>query len=125
MSAVREIILVALGGGIGAGLRGAIDLFAARFGLATSHATLAINVGGSFAAGILVALVVERGVLPPVLRPLLVVGLLGGFTTFSAFAVQALRLSEESPLSAIAYVAASLTLGLVAAAAGLAIGRAA
>lgn len=125
MSAMREILLVALGGGVGAALRGAIDLLAARVGLAAPPATLAINLIGSFAAGLLVALVVERGALPAELRPLLIVGLLGGFTTFSAFAVQTLRLGEGAPLSALAYVAASLLLGLLAAAAGLAIGRAA
>ena len=112
-------------GGAGAALRAAIDLLAARFGLAAASATLAINVGGSLAAGFLVAIVVERGALSPVLRPLLVVGILGGFTTFSTFAVQALRLGEGAPLSALAYVAASIILGLLAAAAGLAIGRAA
>ena len=125
MSVMREILLVALGGGVGAALRGAIDLLAARVGLAAPPATLAINLIGSFAAGLLVALVVERGALPVELRPLLIVGLLGGFTTFSAFAVQTLRLGEGAPLSALAYVAASLLLGLLAAAAGLAIGRAA
>lgn len=125
MSAMREILLVALGGGVGAALRGAIDLLAARVGLTAPPATLAINLIGSFAAGLLVALVVERGALPAELRPLLIVGLLGGFTTFSAFAVQTLRLGEGAPLSALAYVAASLLLGLLSAAAGLAIGRAA
>lgn len=125
MSVMREILLVALGGGVGAALRGAIDLLAARVGLAAPPATLAINLVGSFVAGLLVALVVERGALPAELRPLLIVGLLGGFTTFSAFAVQTLRLGEGAPLSALAYVAASLLLGLLAAAAGLAIGRAA
>lgn len=120
---VREILLVALGGGVGAALRGAIDLVAARAGLTAPPATLSINVLGSLFAGIFVALVVERGTLPPEFRPLLIVGLLGGFTTFSALAVQALRLAEGAPLSAIAYVAASLLLGLAAAAAGLAIGR--
>ncbi|RLT25631.1 MAG: CrcB family protein [Chloroflexi bacterium] len=122
---MREILLVALGGGVGAALRGAIDLLAARVGLTAPPATLAINLIGSFAAGLLVALVVERGALPAELRPLLIVGLLGGFTTFSAFAVQTLRLGEGAPLSALAYVAASLLLGLLSAAAGLAIGRAA
>ncbi|MEY4045979.1 MAG: fluoride efflux transporter CrcB, partial [Chloroflexota bacterium] len=125
VSVMREILLVALGGGVGAALRGAIDLLAARVGLAAPPATLAINLVGSFVAGLLVALVVERGALPAELRPLLIVGLLGGFTTFSAFAVQTLRLGEGAPLSALAYVAASLLLGLLAAAAGLAIGRAA
>ena len=122
---MREILLVALGGGVGAALRGAIDLLAARVGLTAPPATLAINLIGSFAAGLLGALGVERGALPAELRPLLIVGLLGGFTTFSAFAVQTLRLGEGAPLSALAYVAASLLLGLLSAAAGLAIGRAA
>ena len=123
-SALRELVLVTLGGGAGALLRGSIDLIAARVGLAAPPATIAINVVGSFVAGLLVALIVERGALPPELRPLLIVGLLGGFTTFSAFAVQALRLGEGAPLSLVAYVAASLLFGLAAAAAGLSIGRA-
>lgn len=123
--AVREILLIALGGGVGAALRGAIDLAAARAGLTAPPVTIAINVLGSLFAGLLVALVVERGALAPELRPLLIVGLLGGFTTFSALAVQALRLAEGAPLSALAYIAASLLLGVAAAAVGLAIGRAA
>ena len=73
----------------------------------------------------LYVLIAERGVLHPDWRSIAMVGFLGGFTTFSALAVQALRLGEEAPLGALAYVAASLILGLVAAAAGLAIGRAA
>lgn len=123
--AVREILLIALGGGIGAAFRGAIDLAATRAGIIAPPVTLAINVVGSLFAGLLVALVVERGALAAEVRPFLITGLLGGFTTFSALAVQALRLGEEAPLGALAYVAASLLLGLAAAAVGLAIGRAA
>lgn len=119
MSAMREILLVALGGGVGAALRGAIDLLAARVGLTAPPATLAINLIGSFAAGLLVALVVERGALPAELRPLLIVGLLGGFTTFSAFSLQTLDLLRAGDFTgAAANVLLSVLLCLAATAAG-------
>ena len=63
--------------------------------------------------------------LPDAARPLIVVGLLGGFTTFSAFALQLARMGEGGELLAlIAYAVGSILLGLLAASAGVALARA-
>ena len=118
------LLAIALGGVLGSlGRFGVAEAFGLWDGQGIPLATFSVNMAGCLAIGLIMGSGWAEGAAWR--RPFLVTGVLGGFTTFSAFAVQALRLSEESPLSAIAYVAASLILGLVAAAAGLAIGRAA
>ena len=83
--------------------------------------TVAINVVGSFLLGVLVT---AHG-LSGELRTTLGVGFLGGFTTFSTFSVQAvLDVEAGEPGRALAYVGASVVLGIVAAAGGYALGRA-
>jgi len=82
--------------------------------------TVAINVAGSFLLGVLVT----AHVLSDEVRTAVGVGFLGGFTTFSTFSVQAvLDVEAGEPGRALAYVGASVVLGIVAAAAGYALGR--
>jgi len=82
-------------------------------------------VGGSFAAGLVATLIADRMLLPDAARPLILVGLLGGFTTFSAFALQLSRMGEGGELLAlIAYAVGSILLGVAAASAGVALARA-
>ncbi len=111
--------LVALGGALGAVLRHLATLaWPAPWGV------LAVNVVGSLAIGLLAGpfLLAERG--PHPLAPFLVTGLLGGFTTFSAFSLDALRLLEAGRTeAALVYVAGSVALALLACALGLQIGR--
>ena len=91
-------------------------------GNALPWATVAINVAGSFLLGILVSSH-EFG---EDARNVIGVGFLGGFTTFSTFSVQAfLDIEAGEPIRALTYVAASVLLGLGAAAAGFYLGRAA
>jgi CrcB protein len=98
---------------------------AARLGVAFPWGTFAVNVTGAFAAGLLLGLADARGLTTP-LRLLLVTGLLGGFTTFSAFGVETVRLLEQQgAAAAMANVLGSVVLGVLAAGAGLAVGRAA
>ena len=113
-------LLVAVGGTLGV---------LARYGLGrlTLHhegllwTTVAINVGGSFLLGLLTA----GSWFPRDVREGLGVGLLGGFTTFSAFSVQVVLDVEEGHAGrALAYVLASVLGGIAAAAAGYALGRA-
>ncbi|MDP8953807.1 MAG: CrcB family protein [Actinomycetota bacterium] len=86
-------------------------------------ATLAVNVVGSFALGVLVAWGSTR--LSPEVLSALTVGFLGAFTTFSTFTFEALTLSNEGRTGvALTYVAVSLALGLTAAAVGHQVGRA-
>ena len=125
MNSVNDLLLVAIGGGAGALLRGGIDTFAARLGLAAPLATLTINIFGSFFAGLVAVLLIDRSLLPEAARPLLLIGLLGGFTTFSTFTLQLARMSDAGEvLPLLAYAAGSLLLGFAAAVAGIALGRA-
>lgn len=97
-------VLVFVGGGLGALLRYLVSL-----AVEGPLATLADNVVGSFLIGLMVAVPAGN------LRLLLAVGLLGGFTTFSAFSLDALRLWQRGePLLAAAYVAGSVLLSLAA-----------
>jgi CrcB protein len=80
------------------------------------YATFLINVSGSFAIGIVYVLGAERAAIPPDLRIGLMVGLLGGFTTFSSYGLEALRLLEESQYwYAALYFGLSPVIGLFAA----------
>jgi CrcB protein len=105
-----SFLLVALGGALGSMLRHLVSVLAiAQFGTAFPWGTLAVNVIGSALIGIAGGLGVQGDA-----RLLLVTGLLGGFTTFSAFSLETGVLFERAPWLAVVYVAASLTLGLAA-----------
>ncbi len=118
---MTQILFVALGGALGSLARYGVGLAAARwFGLAFPWGTLAVNVIGGFAMGVLAA---RTGPNDEALRLLLGVGLLGGFTTFSAFSLETVRLLEQSPAQGALYVAASLVLSVGACWAGLVLGR--
>ena len=113
------IVLVGLAGAAGVLARYAIS--SPFHGGSLPWATVAINVVGSYLLGVLV--VAHWGT--PELRNALGVGFLGGFTTFSTFSVQAfLDVNAGRSGTALVYVAASVLLGLGAAAAGYATGRA-
>ena len=114
-------LAVFFGGGLGcvsrfAVVRGATALGAAAF----PWGTLAVNVGGSLLAGVAHALLVERFDSASEWRALFMTGFLGGFTTFSAFSLETVRLAEEGQLAAAAANAAlNLVLCLAACALGL------
>jgi CrcB protein len=114
---------VALGGAIGASLRYLTNVGAMRmFGPGSPVATVIVNVAGSFVMGVLVVVLAKRGGMH--LAPLLMTGILGGFTTFSAFSLDALTLWERGQHGlAFGYVAASVMLSLCAIAAGLYMAR--
>lgn len=117
-------LTVFLGAGLGGVLRWLVGLAALRLlGPGFPWGTLAVNVAGCFAMGVVAALVLAR--LPgETARLFLMTGLLGGFTTFSAFSLDAVALWERDAIGlAAAYVAASVTLSVAALVAGLALGR--
>ena len=90
--AVR-LLVVAVGGALGSVLRYLTSLAGARlFGPAFPAGTLAVNLVGCFLAGLLFALVDQRGLFSPVTRLLLLTGFLGGLTTFSTFALDTTNL---------------------------------
>ncbi len=113
------LLLVGVAGAAGVIARYAIS--APFDGDALPWATVGINVGGSLLLGLLVS----SHSFSEDTRTVLGVGFLGGFTTFSTFSVQAfLDIEAGEPLRALIYVAASVLLGLAAAAAGYYLGRA-
>jgi fluoride exporter len=118
------ILQVALGGALGAVLRYLTGIGVLRVFGATPMplGVLAVNVLGSLLAGLFVAFAAQRGVMH--LSPLIVTGVLGGFTTFSAFSLEAVALYERGALGlATIYVLANVILSLAALMLGLALGR--
>jgi CrcB protein len=113
----QNVLLVALGGAIGSVLRWIVIAVAgARFGPAFPYGTLAVNLAGSFAIGVVFELTAgPAGIISPPVRLFLATGICGGFTTFSTFTLDALALSREgSTPFALVYIVGSVVLGLVA-----------
>lgn len=108
-----RVVLVALGGAVGSVLRYWVSTYVqAGSNSSFPFGTLAVNVVGCFVIGLLSYLGDVRGVLTPELRALFMVGVLGGFTTFSAFGNETMALLREgAPFYAFGNVAASLILG--------------
>lgn len=120
-----NILLVAVGGAAGSVCRYLTGLAMTRWlGNGFPWGTITVNIVGSFVIGLLTELIARKVSMPMETRLLLVVGFLGGFTTFSSFSLDTMALFERGEsLSAFAYVAASVLLSLGAAFGGLALGR--
>lgn len=119
------LLLVGAGGFLGAISRYLVDGWVATAtGGGFPWGTLVVNLSGSFVLGLLFALSVERGVLPPDLRPPVLIGFIGAYTTFSTLTLETWRLVEDgSYVTAFANIGGSVVLGLIAVVAGLAVGR--
>jgi len=123
---LRSILLACLGGAIGSGTRVLITtLVLNRFGPAFPYATMGINIVGSFFIGFVIELARTREGFSPDARLFLTAGILGGFTTFSAFSYDALTLmgNRETVLTLV-YVIGSVVLGILAAHGGVSLIRA-
>lgn len=120
---IQTLLHVALGGAIGASARYLTGVAALRLmGPGFPWGTLVVNVIGSFLMGAIVILLAELSANR--FAPLLMTGLLGGFTTFSAFSLDAVTLWERGEtMQAATYVAASVVLSLAALMAGLFVAR--
>jgi CrcB protein len=118
-------LIVFLGGGLGAALRHGANIVAARMlGTAFPYGTLIINVLGSLAMGLIAEYFALKAGLPQRWRLFLTTGILGGFTTFSAFSLEAALLYERGQFAGSAiYVIASVALAIGALFAGMAIVR--
>lgn len=120
-----SLLLIGFGGFAGAIARYLLD---ARVSAATGGAfpwgTLVINVSGSFAIGLIFALIAERAALPAEWRGPLMIGFIGSFTTFSTLALETWRMIEDGVwLAAGANLLGSVALGMVAVIVGVAVGR--
>lgn len=114
-------LLVFLGGGIGAALRHGVNLAVARLlGSGFNYATMFENVSGSVVMGLLVGYFAFEGTIPQHWRLFLTTGILGGYTTFSAFSLDTILLYERGELGLAAlYVIASVALSIGGLLAGL------
>jgi CrcB protein len=123
-----QTLLVFLGGGIGAAARHGVNIGAARlFGVNFPFGTLTVNVVGSFVMGLLAAYFAFKAGAgwTQHTRLFLATGVLGGFTTFSAFSLDTVLLWERGATGqAVGYVAASVGLSVLGLAGGLALVRA-
>jgi len=121
---VRPYVVVAVGGALGALARYGVQLGLPHSPGAWPWATVAVNLTGCLLIGLLLAVLLARAPDHPWLRPFLATGVLGGYTTFSTFSVDAVQLVEAGrwPL-AVAYVLVSVLGGLAAVVLGLGVGR--
>ena len=121
---MKELLAIGLGGFAGALARHGLASTANRLAPTFPLGTLAVNVLGCFAIGVLAWFVDERQALPPTARLLLRVGFLGSFTTFSTFGWETFELLRDGRLgAALANAGANLALGLLAVAAGWSVAR--
>jgi CrcB protein len=120
------IVEIALGGAAGAVARYLVDGWVSeRTGGAFPVGTLVVNLSGTFLLGLLATLTLERSVLPAVIRPTVLIGFIGAYTTFSTWMLESWRLAVQgAQLGAVVNLGGSVVLGLVALGAGIAIGRA-
>jgi CrcB protein len=124
--AMPVIVGVALGGALGASARYLVDRFIEQRSEAVfPWSIFTINVTGCFLIGVVAATLVDRHHLPAWVRVGLVVGVLGGYTTFSTFGQEGLSLIQSSDYGvALAYTAGSVVAGIAAVYAGTLLGRA-
>ncbi len=118
-------LIVFIGAGIGGALRHGVNVGAARlFGLGFPYGTLIVNVVGSFLMGLFAGFFAYRAGIPQHMRLFLTTGILGGFTTFSTFSLDAALLIERHSLGmAAGYMVGSVAAGLSALFFGLALFR--
>jgi CrcB protein len=118
-------LIVFLGAGIGGAMRHGVNIGAAKlFGPGFPFGTFIVNVAGSFAMGLLAGYFAYRAGVPQHLRLFLTTGILGGFTTFSTFSLDAAVLVERHSYGmAAVYVVGSAAAGVAALFIGLALFR--
>lgn len=122
---MKQVMAIALGGAVGSLLRfwvaQAVHLWTGR---GFPYGTLVVNVSGCLAIGILYVLLVERLSVAPEWRAAILIGVLGGYTTFSSFSMETLLLLEDGAhAKALMNVLLSISLCLVAVWLGMVAGR--
>lgn len=118
-------VLVFLGGGLGASLRHAINVGCARAcGINFPYGTFVINITGSLVMGLIAGYLAFKGEASQPWRLFVMTGILGGYTTFSAFSLDAITLYERGEIGlAVFYVVGSVVLSIAGLIAGLSLVR--
>lgn len=121
-----DYLWVGIGGFIGANSRYIVSrIIADRLGSAWPYGTFVINLAGALLIGIIVTTLTERVIADPLWRQLVVIGFLGGFTTFSSYTFDAMTLIQDGEWRAsLLYVLSSNILGLLCCYLGIVIARA-
>jgi CrcB protein len=122
---MRQVLAIAAGGAVGALLRYWVSTATHTvLGRGFPYGTFTVNVLGSLLMGFLYVWLLDRVVTGPVVRAFLLIGLLGGFTTFSTFSIESLNLIEAGQiLKALVNVLLSVTVCITAAGLGVLIAR--
>lgn len=122
---IRTLVLVALGGGIGSVLRYLVSKIVYKwFSAYIPMGTFAVNVLGCFMIGLFFGLAIKNASYQGDMRILLMTGLCGGFTTFSAFALENVNLLQSGEyMQALIYIVASVVVGLLAVFGGIVLVR--
>lgn len=120
-----EFLWIGIGGFFGANARFYLGReIGNRLGTLFPYGTMIVNLTGAFLIGIIFTLLTERFVADPLWRQLIVVGFLGGYTTFSSFTLEAVSLMQEGRwTSALLYLVGTNMLGLLACFLGIALAR--
>jgi CrcB protein len=118
-------LLVFIGGGLGSALRHTVNIVCPRFlGTAFPYHTFIINITGSMVMGLIAGYLAFKGEASQPWRLFLMTGILGGYTTFSAFSLDTALLYERGELGlAVIYVLGSVVLSIAGLFAGLALVR--
>lgn len=112
---MTNILFVGIGGFIGSVLRYLVGTYLQGYSKSFPLGTLAVNLVGCFVIGLLAQLSESRGVFSETSRAFIFIGVLGGFTTFSAFGNETLNLVRDSQMmNAIINIGANVILGLLA-----------
>ncbi|MET8878451.1 fluoride efflux transporter CrcB [Nocardia sp. NPDC004604] len=118
------LVVISLGGGLGALLRYAIGVWWPGQPHQVPWSTFTINVVGCFAIGILMVLITGVWVAHRLLRPFLGIGFLGGFTTFSTYSVEVRRLLQSgATVEALGYLGGTMVAALGAVVLGMTVAR--
>ena len=120
-----RFLLICLGGAFGTGARYGVHILAVRWmGSSFPYGTLAVNVLGSILIGLVNEVAFTTSLIPPTVRVMLTIGVMGGFTTYSSFSYETISLIENgSWLGAVANVVLTTGLCLVVCVLGLGLGR--
>ncbi len=122
---MKMVLMVAMGGAIGSSARYLVGVLATRlFGINFPWGTLIVNIAGSFMMGVLVSLLALRFSVGNEVRGFLAIGVLGGFTTFSSFALDFVYLFEKKQyIWAMGYMSVTVICSILALFLGLAVTR--
>lgn len=119
-----DLIAISLGGALGSLGRYAVELAVPHEGGGFPWATLIVNISGAFAMGVLIGYLIDRPGVHRLARPFVGVGFLGGWTTFSALAVDVVELTHTGHAqAAIIYVGSTFAVGVLAVAVGSVLGE--